>query len=96
MWGAPIIKGTRVRIKVLLDNLAEGHTVEQIVKFYPSLTHDDVRAVIAFAAASFKGDISSSPKTVLFGNSIIQSLEAKLEAWAIQKGIKGCRIFESE
>jgi len=54
--GAPIIKGTRVRIKVILDNLAEGHTAEQIVKSYPSLTHEDIRAVIAFAAASFKDD----------------------------------------
>ncbi|NIM80916.1 MAG: DUF433 domain-containing protein [Candidatus Aminicenantes bacterium] len=45
--GAPIIKGTRVRVKVVLDNLAEGHTPEQIVKSYSSLTEDDVRAVIA-------------------------------------------------
>lgn len=54
--GAPIIKGTRVRVKVILDNLAEGHTAEQIVKSYPSLTYEDIRAVIAFAAASFKDD----------------------------------------
>jgi uncharacterized protein (DUF433 family) len=45
-----------VRVKVILDNLAEGHTVEQIIESYPSLTHEDVRAVIAFAAASFRDD----------------------------------------
>lgn len=54
--GAPIIKGTRVRVKIILDNLAEGHTPEQIVKSYPSLTVDDVRAVIAFAASSVIDD----------------------------------------
>jgi uncharacterized protein (DUF433 family) len=54
--GVPIIKGTRVRVKVILDNLAEGHTAEQIVKSYPSLAVDDVRAVIAFAAVSFSDD----------------------------------------
>jgi uncharacterized protein (DUF433 family) len=54
--GAPIIKGTRVRVKVVLDNLAEGHTPEQIVKSYPSLTVDDVRAVISFAASSVTDD----------------------------------------
>ncbi len=43
--GMPIIKGTRVRVKVIMDNLAEGHTPEEIVKSYPSLTIDDVRAV---------------------------------------------------
>ena len=54
--GAPIIKGTRVRVKVILDNLAEGHTPPQIVKSYPSLTIKDVNAVIAFAAASAADD----------------------------------------
>jgi uncharacterized protein (DUF433 family) len=54
--GMPFIKGTRVRVKVILDNLAEGHTPEQIVKSYPSLTVDGVRAVIAFAAVSCRDD----------------------------------------
>ncbi len=55
--GAPVIKGTRVRVKVILDNLVEGHTPEQIVKSYTSLTVDDVRAVVSFAAASVTDDL---------------------------------------
>ena len=54
--GAPIIKGTRVRVKVILDNLAEGHTPEQIVRSYPTITVEDIQAVIAFAAASITDD----------------------------------------
>ena len=54
--GAPTIRGTRIRVKVILDNLAEGLTPEQIVEAYPSLAVDDVRAVIALAAASFTDD----------------------------------------
>ena len=54
--GMPILKGTRIRIKVILENLTEGHTPEQIVKSYPSLTVEDVQAVIAFAAASVTDD----------------------------------------
>ncbi len=54
--GLPIIKGTRVRVKVILDNLAEGHTPEEIVASYPSLKVSDVKAVIAFAAASVTDD----------------------------------------
>ncbi|MCK4761623.1 MAG: DUF433 domain-containing protein [Candidatus Aminicenantes bacterium] len=46
--GEPIINGTRVRVKVILDNLTEGHAPEQIVKSYPTLTVEDVKAVIAF------------------------------------------------
>ena len=54
--GAPIIKGTRVRIKIILDNLVEGHSPEEIVESYPSLKIEDVWAVIAFAAASVTDD----------------------------------------
>jgi uncharacterized protein (DUF433 family) len=54
--GEPIIKGTRIRVKVVLDNLAEGQGVEDIVCSYPSLTSEDVQAVIAFAAASIADD----------------------------------------
>jgi len=54
--GAPIVKGTRVRVKVILDNLAEGHPPEEIVKSYPTLSIKDVLAVVSFAAASVTDD----------------------------------------
>ena len=50
MHGQTCIKGTRIPVSVVLDNLAEGHSAEEIVKSYPSLTPDDVRAAIAYAA----------------------------------------------
>jgi uncharacterized protein (DUF433 family) len=50
MHGQTCIKGTRIPVSVVLDNLAEGHSVEDIVKSYPSLTPDDVRAAIGYAA----------------------------------------------
>ncbi|MCF8084567.1 MAG: DUF433 domain-containing protein [Deltaproteobacteria bacterium] len=50
--GAPVIRGTRIRLKVVLDNLAEGHTPEEIVKEYPGLTLEAVYAAIAYAAAA--------------------------------------------
>jgi uncharacterized protein (DUF433 family) len=55
--GEPVIRGTRVRIKVILDNLAEGQTTQEILASYPNITHDEVQAVIAFAAASVADDI---------------------------------------
>ena len=48
--GKPCVKGTRIMVAVILDNLAEGDTPEQIVAEYPPLTVDDVRAAIAYAA----------------------------------------------
>ena len=48
--GKACIKGTRVMVSVVLDNLAAGLALEQITKSYPSLTREDVRAAIAYAA----------------------------------------------
>lgn len=50
--GEPVIKGTRVTLRTLLASLGEGGTVDEILADYPSITMDDLRAVIAFAAAS--------------------------------------------
>jgi len=55
--GLPVIKGTRVLVRVILGYLAHGETTATILSEFPSLTEDDVRAVIAFAAASASEDL---------------------------------------
>lgn len=48
--GKPCIRGTRVLASVILDNLAEGMSPAEVVREYPPLTLDDVRAAMAYAA----------------------------------------------
>lgn len=48
--GRPCIRGTRIYIAIVLDALAEGLTPEEIIDHYPSLTPDDVKAAVAYAA----------------------------------------------
>ena len=48
--GQVCIRGTRIPVSVVLDNLAAGLTPEAIVADYPSLSVDDIRAVQAYAA----------------------------------------------
>lgn len=55
--GEPVIKGTRVTVRTLLASLAEGARVEEILDDFPTLTEEDVRAVIAFAAVSAEEDM---------------------------------------
>jgi uncharacterized protein (DUF433 family) len=55
--GEAVIKDTRITLRVVLASLAEGATMEEIVADYPSLTEEDVRNVIAFAAASAEEDL---------------------------------------
>jgi len=48
--GKACVRGTRILVSVVLDNLAEGLTPEEIVEEYPPLGLDDVRAAVAYAA----------------------------------------------
>jgi uncharacterized protein (DUF433 family) len=48
--GKPCIRGTRIFISVILDNLAVGESVDAILESYPGLTREDVLAALAYAA----------------------------------------------
>ena len=48
--GRACIKGTRIMVSVVLDNLAAGLAPDEIVRSYPSLSHEAVQAAIAYAA----------------------------------------------
>ena len=48
--GKPCIKGTRIIVSVILDNLANGMKEEDILRSYLSLTSEDIQAAIAYAA----------------------------------------------
>ncbi len=58
--GEPVVKGTRVTLRTVLASLAEGASIQEILTDFPTLTEKDVRAVIAFAAASAEEDLPVS------------------------------------
>jgi uncharacterized protein (DUF433 family) len=49
-FGKPCIRGTRIWVSLIVDNLSEGVSEEEILKAYPSLCREDIRAALAFAA----------------------------------------------
>lgn len=55
--GEVVVKGTRVTLRTVLASLREGATVAEILGDFPTITEGDVRAVIAFAAASAQEDM---------------------------------------
>jgi len=48
--GQACIKGTRIMVSVVLDNLAAGLQADEVLESYPSLTAEDVHAAVAYAA----------------------------------------------
>ena len=61
--GQPCIRGTRIYVSILLDSLAEGLSPEQIIDHYPSLTTDDIRAAVAYAAELTRENVRKVPAT---------------------------------
>lgn len=49
--GRPCIRGMRIRVQDILDMLAAGTSEEEILRDYPYLERDDIRAAMAYAAA---------------------------------------------
>ncbi|MEM9185044.1 MAG: DUF433 domain-containing protein [Planctomycetota bacterium] len=48
--GKACVKGTRVMASVLIDNIAAGVPMDEVLASYPSVTADDVNAALAYAA----------------------------------------------
>ena len=59
--GKACIRGTRIMVSVVLDNLAAGVGVEEIQKSYPSLTRQDIDASIAYAAELARESVIAIP-----------------------------------
>jgi uncharacterized protein (DUF433 family) len=50
LHGKPCIKGTRIPVYLIVSLVAEGESVENIIKDYPSLTPEDIKAALRYAA----------------------------------------------
>jgi len=59
--GKACIRGTRVLVSVVLDNLGAGRTAAEIVSSYPSLQPDDVAAAMAYAAELARERVVATP-----------------------------------
>ncbi len=53
--GQPCIRGMRITVRDVLEYLAGGMTISELLSEFPELTTDDVRACLAFAAAQLRG-----------------------------------------
>lgn len=59
--GQVCIKGTRIMVSVVLDNLAAGESVESILRSYPTLQAEDVQAALLYAAELTRDRVVSVP-----------------------------------
>jgi len=58
LYGKPIIKGTRISVDLIIEKLACGETIEQILESYPNIKKEIVFACLAYAAESIKNELN--------------------------------------
>jgi uncharacterized protein (DUF433 family) len=56
LYGKPAIKGTRISVDLILEKLACGETIEQILNSYPNLKSEMIYACLAFASESLRNE----------------------------------------
>ena len=56
MTGKPVIEGTRLTVELIIEKLADGRTEAELLKAYPRLTHEGIRAALAYAADALKSE----------------------------------------
>lgn len=57
MMGKPVIAGTRITVELILERLAAGETIEQILDAHPRPTREAIMAALAFAAEALRADV---------------------------------------
>jgi uncharacterized protein (DUF433 family) len=57
MMGKPVIAGTRITVELILEKLAAGETIEQILEAHPRLPRESISAALDFAARALRADV---------------------------------------
>jgi uncharacterized protein (DUF433 family) len=56
LGGKPVIRGTRLAVEFVLELLGNGWTAEEILRNYPGIEHEDIRACLAYASNALKSE----------------------------------------
>ena len=56
LGGKPVIKGTRIPVYLILELLSAGYDFKRIIEAYPSLTEEDIKAAVNYAAQIVKNE----------------------------------------
>ena len=57
MMGKPVVAGTRLTVELILEELAAGTPVEQLLEAHPRLSREAISAALEFAARALRADV---------------------------------------
>lgn len=64
MLGKPVVVGTRITVELILEKLAAGETIEQILEAHPHLQREAILAALTFARDALRADVVYPLETV--------------------------------
>lgn len=56
MVGKPVIKGTRITVELILENIAFGRTIDELLESYPHLHREQIQAVLLYTRDALRMD----------------------------------------
>lgn len=57
MMGKPVVAGTRIPVELILEKIAAGETIAQLLEAHPRLTEEGIRAALLFASQVLRADV---------------------------------------
>lgn len=75
LLGKPVIAGTRIPVTLILNLLAHGQTITEIIDDYPDLTAEDIKAAVEYAERAVEKEI---PSGIAFAHEISNRRRRKL------------------
>lgn len=63
LYGKPVIMNTRIPVNLILEKLASGDSMSDLLEAYPKLNKDDIIACLLFAAESVQNDVVNTGTT---------------------------------
>ena len=57
MMGKPVIAGSRITVELILEKLAAGESIEQILESHPRLTREGIQAALIYTTGVLRGDV---------------------------------------
>jgi len=65
LMGKPVVAGTRITVELILEKLAAGESIQQILEEHPRLSREAVLAAISFASEALRADVVYPIKTAV-------------------------------
>lgn len=65
LMGKPVVTGTRITVELILEKLAAGESIEQILDEHTRLSREAVLAAISFASEALRADVVYPIKTAV-------------------------------